>query len=366
MTNCPFCGENFVEEQNKVRFYDNRQDALVAIMEQFGAEQLFDKLNSIFADIAPTVSKADKKLVYAVYENGATQILKRHHKGSQVDKERAVKIAIGKLVESHISEKSAQVIINEFVVALGWEFSCKPDSSENIEEFFNMGNRYKEGEGVEKNLEQAFEFFRKAAEQGHLSAQRELGLCYLDGVGIEKNDVLAVEWIRKVAEKGFAPAQRTYGYCFYKGKGVERDLNKSIYWYRKAAEQEDAVAQRVLGVRYREGDGVEANSFKAVYWFKKAAEQDDIVAMSNLGCHYVEGWGIKKDAINAMYWLTKAAERGHIWTQKYLGNLYEYGSELVEENIFLAIDWYKKAADQGDEEAVAKINNIYNPSNPFE
>jgi TPR repeat protein len=51
---------------------------------------------------------------------------------------------------------------------------------------FNLGVCYANGYGVEKNLQQAFYWHKKAAEQGHAKAQYNLGVCYDKGYGTEK------------------------------------------------------------------------------------------------------------------------------------------------------------------------------------
>ena len=49
---------------------------------------------------------------------------------------------------------------------------------------FNLGQMYKDGEGVPKDLAEAAKWWRKAAGQGHADAQFELGYAYKRGRGI--------------------------------------------------------------------------------------------------------------------------------------------------------------------------------------
>jgi len=51
------------------------------------------------------------------------------------------------------------------------------------------------------------EWFRKAAKQGNVGAQFNLGRMYENGLGVDKNDSTAVEWHRKAAEQGSFGAQ---------------------------------------------------------------------------------------------------------------------------------------------------------------
>ena len=51
----------------------------------------------------------------------------------------------------------------------------------------NVGVAYDTGHGVEKDLEQALSWYRKAAEQGYAKAQYNLGLNYYIGKGVTQN-----------------------------------------------------------------------------------------------------------------------------------------------------------------------------------
>ena len=126
VTVCPFCSESLAKKEEP-RFYDNSREALAAIMKMYGADVLLGNLNAHFPDFAPSVSTGDRRLVYAVYELGAAQVLKNNLTTPQADKERAVKIAARKLTDAFIVPYKAEAIVYEFAVALGWQVD-KPES----------------------------------------------------------------------------------------------------------------------------------------------------------------------------------------------------------------------------------------------
>jgi len=45
-------------------------------------------------------------------------------------------------------------------------------------------------------------WYLKAAEQGHVKAERNVGHCYHDGEGTEQDDEMAKKWLRKAAKDG--------------------------------------------------------------------------------------------------------------------------------------------------------------------
>ena len=92
-----------------------------------------------------------------------------------------------------------------------------------------MGECYKNDEGVCRDFVKAVEYYRKAAEQGYMEAQYELGRCYEIGLGLPSDRYQASKWYLKAAERGHAEAQ------YYLGKYYENLENweMAIKWYQK-------------------------------------------------------------------------------------------------------------------------------------
>ena len=72
-----------------------------------------------------------------------------------------------------------------------------------------------EEEGPPQSDALAVGWYRKAADQGHPSAQFQLGCMYQQGRGtLPQSDALAVEWYRRAADQGYAPAQCSLGWMY--------------------------------------------------------------------------------------------------------------------------------------------------------
>jgi cell division protein FtsZ len=164
-------------------------------------------------------------------------------------------------------------------------FSWISSGGDQAEDLFKKADRYYHGQGVRKNLEQAFRTYLKAAESGHAGAQNRVGWMY------------------------------------EKGEGVPADHAAAVKWYRKAAEQGHVNAMNDLGYMYRQGWGVPQSHEEAMLWFEQAASKYDSYAEYNMGQMFENGWGVEKDMDEAVRWFRRSAARGHEWAAKRLEEL---------------------------------------------
>ena len=65
------------------------------------------------------------------------------------------------------------------------------------------------------------------------------------------------------------------------------------------------------------------------------------------------------DADKYVYWLTKSAEQGFAYAQFMLGGIYFLG-ELVPQDMEKGIELLRKAAEQGEENAIEFLNQLNN------
>ena len=109
-----------------------------------------------------------------------------------------------------------------------------------IDNYFSNG-RYQE----------CFEGHLRLAEQGYPLAECQVGYFYYEGLGVEKDLEKAFYWTRRAAEHGDWDAQYNLAEDFYgPGVVVEQNPDAAKEWYRKAALQghpEAAERCRELG-----------------------------------------------------------------------------------------------------------------------
>ncbi len=171
---------------------------------------------------------------------------------------------------------------------------------------------------------------QKEAETGDAAAEFAIGQAYDFGSGVGQSDKDACSWYRKAAEKGYAPAQNSLGLMYRAGRGVEQSKQEAVNWYRKAARQDNAKAMFNLGTAYFNGDGVAIDDVLAYAWFVVARERGSEPARE----------AVNRTASSLLPWQVSSA-------YEVVGDMYEQGKELLQDHK-IAIDWYRKAAAQGE------------------
>lgn len=158
-----------------------------------------------------------------------------------------------------------------------------------------------------KLYEMSFQLFMKG-DIDSADVQLKIGWMYHLGRGVDKNIQKAVEWYRKAAKQGNSFAQVNLGILHANGDGVEKDYGEAVKWYRKAVEKWNADGQNNLGWMYANGLGVTKDESKAVELYLMSANQGNVLAMENLASMYEGGKGVPRDTVEAAKWRRAATE----------------------------------------------------------
>ena len=73
---------------------------------------------------------------------------------------------------------------------------------------FEMGMRYRRGDGVFEDEHESVKWLFLSAEGGNVDAMYEIGTSYDLGIGLPADEFAAEEWYRKAAEKGHETAKK--------------------------------------------------------------------------------------------------------------------------------------------------------------
>lgn len=105
-------------------------------------------------------------------------------------------------------------------------------NSGNADAQFNMGQAYKLGRGVTTSLADAENWYRRAAEQGHLQAEDNLGLILFT---MGKREA-AMPYVRRSAARGEARSQFLLGTAHYNGDLAAKDWPRAYALITRASE----------------------------------------------------------------------------------------------------------------------------------
>ena len=240
-----------------------------------------------------------------------------------------------------------------------------PAHKGNAKAQYLLAHCYSSGNGIEKNVEKAEEWFLKSANQGYADAQYDLAESHALHAKDNKDKEIIASWLIKAAQSGHIRAMVRLGQLYYNGEGVKEDYDKSVELWEKAVKAKNADAMYLLGKHRFTGRGL-FNSGKdvdkAIALWADAVALGHVDAAYELAEYYYHGVGLLnsgKDRGKALSLYEKAAQSGHLeamfkfWYCLFKGMDIEEdykGIDLAKDKI-KAEAWLEEAASKGHEEA---------------
>lgn len=223
---------------------------------------------------------------------------------------------------------------------------------------------------IPPNFTEAARWYVVAAENGHVSATRALGLLYLRGMGVPKSLERAVELLSFAAKKGDVIAIVSMGEIAIQLPESNLQIDNVIEEYlTPGAEQGFSVIMFNLAVALLHSNLLSPDFEKekqAREWLKKCCKEV-IPARYWYGRMLLQGNGGDQDTDKGYAWISSAANEGIIeaqilWANILLEGTTNDGSALAEE----AVKFYQMAADQGSVPAMFSLGAVYGGGNHLE
>lgn len=161
----------------------------------------------------------------------------------------------------------------------------------------------------EKDYQQAFKYASMSEAKFRLSTHL-LGVMYRDGKGVEQNLEKAFNLLSTGASWGISESMVALGNMYYSGKYVGKNYDKAFECFSKAGNN-DTSAMHIMGLMYYHGRGTKQNYQKAFEIFQKLADTGKKNSIRTLGCMYGNGKGVEQDYNKAIELLKIAMEKGH-------------------------------------------------------
>ncbi len=240
---------------------------------------------------------------------------------------------------------------------------------------------------LEKDYAKSFDYYTKAANQGHPLAMYRLGVSYEIGIGTSQNDKKAMECFIRSAEFGCVASMFKLGMIYSRGAlKVPRSASKSLNWLNKAAELASKENPHSLFelAKYHEYDfpflknetltqsdanflkelqslGLNKDERVALQYYKEAAKLLYAPAQCKLGWCYEYGkLGCVIDPRRSIGWYSRAAKQGNFIAEMALSGWYLTGaSGVLEPNDKEAFLWARKSAESGFVKAEYALGYYY-------
>lgn len=239
-----------------------------------------------------------------------------------------------------------------------FQLYLKAASKKYLEAVYMTGYCYEMGFGVDRDETQAITWYMQAAKQDHEMASYRLGLCYKKGIGIQINYSLAAAWLLKAAKKGNVEAQKEGAMCYE----LLNQPKAAATLYLSGAIQKDPFCEEKIADCYADGIGCPQSSNLAKHYFLLSIEHGNDSASLNLADRYAIGRGMPKSMKEAVYWWTKIASTKPE-AQMALAKCYLNGIE-VNLDIDQGLRLLRSAADSNNIEALVSLAKLN--TNPLE
>jgi localization factor PodJL len=135
-----------------------------------------------------------------------------------------------------------------------------------------LAKLYERGEVIGADVNAAREWTERAANGGQPYAMHDLGV-YLAQDAQTPDDQNAFRWFRQAAEYDIADSQFNLGVMYEQGRGVTENPVEALFWFQLAARQDDpAASERAAAIEARltpldiEGVRMRVEGFRARTW----------------------------------------------------------------------------------------------------
>jgi TPR repeat protein len=223
---------------------------------------------------------------------------------------------------------------------------------------FKLGNLYRSEKSKVYSPRKAKEWYEKAAINGHVLAQVEVGKMCAKGIGATLDTIKAIDYFKEAIKKGNSEAVYLLGCIYFQGgEGISPDYLEA-YRLFKEAQHDSKEAACILDIGNSSLIIDKVTRERSIEMHKAVAETDNIQVQNTLGSIFEHGIGVDRDCTEAAKYYGMAAGLGSAEAQTCLGRLYKNGLG-VQQNYFTAITWYNNAIVLGSHDAMLEMGKMY-------
>lgn len=227
-----------------------------------------------------------------------------------------------------------------------------------------LGRMNQQGLGCPTDIQSAFDYYASAYQNGMaLGALRAGQLMMGDAMRSQKVREIAISWFDEAIKGGIYEGYAEIGRLYLENdnfdfvKGPDKDNKTALSWFLRGAIHGDNRSRELAAECFIRGRGTEPNPRRALELCQQAFHDGSVSVCFKLGEWYSEGRGVKKNLKLALAWYLKGYERGDE-RGKYeagrisyiLGRIPPGGFQSPEERQ-KSLEYLRQAADYGYSEA---------------
>jgi hypothetical protein len=106
----------------------------------------------------------------------------------------------------------------------------------NADGMYNFGRCLEYGQGIERDLYRAAKYYRLSSDKGNAAAENSFGTFLECGICVHKNITLAAQYYQRAAQQGHPDGANNYGFCLEHGRGVNQNIEVATKYYKFAAD----------------------------------------------------------------------------------------------------------------------------------
>ena len=241
----------------------------------------------------------------------------------------------------------------------------------------NKDYQYKEDTDIQKGIS----LLRKGTEYGVVECLAALAYCYRDGIGVPQKAEQAYRWYKKAAEAGDKFSFFMMGFMHYYGEGCEQNDAEAWKWLRQGATLPLGACCYLLGLMCQEGHGQEGKTeadcvayyeeaiylgggyaadagLKLYHIFRTRSLESNPLIRDDEDAYREYDWA-PKDNKRALHYLKQVARTGldALTPFKYGAILCTEGHDFTDE--LEGINYLKQAAEKGEPRAAVMLAQIY-------
>ncbi|MAK60559.1 MAG: hypothetical protein CMK09_06245 [Ponticaulis sp.] len=228
------------------------------------------------------------------------------------------------------------------------------------------GDLYRSGQEAYKSgkYDVSFRIFKVFSEfDAPISALATTSLArhYWNGYGVAQDRSRAVELYRQAAAKGEDTAMFLLGFAYQEGEGVNQSFGSARDWYVKCANAQGGQmtnCQRGAATMLEKLTASDPQAYqKAFAYYVQCSEAGEKICQRKRAYFMANGRGTNQDEAGAIEWYQKAADQNEPQALNNLGNAYYHGRG-VEKDFGRAVELWKRAHELGEPSATNVLRQL--------